>query len=653
MNSVRVIKSIQELEEFVTNFSALEFAADTETTALETHKLELVCISLYCPSLPEPVVIPFNFSASYLLNEREGRKIRKVKMGYRATDRLDWEAAKPLIRKLFQGKRTIWANAKFDRKVAIKYGWDCYDITDDTQIMAYLIDPDQPTGLKDNAVRHLKVKMTSYAETTGMKDGNIIWPQVKWKDYFNYAGRDSWATYYLRDHFLSTFRNDEKLNTCYRRIELPLVKVLAKSEHRGVKIDQPYMRKLGNDVRKEIGLLEERIFEEVGERFNLGSGKQLAVVLFDNLKYPVISKTNSGDRSTDEATLKELSFRGYKVADLIVKHRELNKLLGTYIDNIFEMLDEDGALHGSFNATFTRTGRMSSSNPNLQNQPNNKKFPVRRGYVPRPGYCFLIFDWSNIEIRMMAHISRDPLLISVLRNGQDVHQTTTDNINRLYNIGIDRQDGKTVNFSSLYGVGADKLAGMLNSRLRDAFNAGKITKDVLDRRWVSKEMAQKMIDGYFATYVGFTNWGHAITAKVKETGWIYTIGGRRRRVDELKHRETFYRGKRIVINTDIQGSSADLMKLGAVLLDDYYVETGIDALTLLYVHDEFVIECRKKDAKRAFIETKRILENLYPQCLVPIIAEGVIAMSWDEKKGGAKKQALTPVELLTMNLLKL
>ena len=317
----------------------------------------------------------------------------------------------------------------------------------------------------------------------------------------------------------------------------------------------------------DIAKFKEEIFDKVGVEFNIGSSKQLAEMLFDRLGYPVIKKSDkTGARSCDEDTLKELAFKGHDVADDILDLRKLEKLKGTYIDAIPLMVDSDGRLRGNFNQSGTATGRFSSSQPNLQNQPNNKHYPIKSAFVPRNGYKFIVVDWSTIEIRIMAHESGDKKLIELLNAGRDIHQETTDSINKQFNLTLTRGDGKTINFAVLYLMGAGSLAYTLNKELKKRLKEGTITMDEYKKLVVTKRIVQNIIDGYFNTYTGFRQFIQDETAESKNTGWVWTMGGRRRPVYELRKRETFGIGQRRTVNTIIQGGAGDLMKLGIIKL---------------------------------------------------------------------------------------
>ena len=639
MNSFRLINSLQDFKDFARNWKNKEFSFDTEFTSLSFMKQRLIGMSMYNPDEGDPVFIQFNFEDTYTTKEKDpngGRKKVEVVHKYIKSDAINFEDAKPFLLEIFENAECVCANAKVEWKIFFKYGISNWSIKDDVNLMSYLLDVDTPNGLKDNAKKELQTEMPSYEETIGQKPGNINWNTVDWYEYAKYGARDAWATWKLREIFEPRISEYKALEKCYRGLEIPLTYEVATSEMKGVRIEVDYLKELSKIAEKEIVVAEQKIYDEVGVEFNIGSPDQLANILFDRLGYPHIKVSEkTGKRSVDEATLKELAFKGYDVADDILEYRKLVKLKSTYMDAIPNMVDEDGRLRGNFNQQGTATGRFSSSNPNLQNQPNNKKFPIKRAFIPKDGYEFLVYDWSTIEIRIMAHESGDKKMIEILNAGRDIHQETTDSVNSLCGLHLNRGQGKTINFGVLYLMGAESLAYMLNKQLRQEQRDGKITMDEYNERYVTKNTAQKIIDSFFNTYTGFTRFCKEETEYVRKTGWSWTLGGRRRPVPELRRKGQWGFGQRKAVNTPIQGGSGDLMKLAIIKLARMYRDKGYDANTLLYVHDEFVIEVRKDQAEACSKDVKYVMENIFPSCKVPIVCEGGIFSDWAGLKQGA------------------
>lgn len=648
----RRITNIDELADFSDKFKADEFAFDTETTSIQYMDLELVGLSLFDGSNP-PVFVEFNFSSTYEVKLQDSdNKRRKIKVAkeYSRTDAIPVDEAIPYLKQIFTGKRVIMHNAKFDYKVAYKYGFSDFTIADDTMIMAFLFDVNTPNGLKYCSNRYLGHKMTEIHEALGFKVSNVIWPEVDFEKFAEYGCDDAVQTYNLREYFIDKLEEME-LTALYRRVELKLIPIIAKSEILGVRIHKKQLKKFELRADKELKEREQNIYDLCGVEFNINSGKQLAEVLFDRLGYPVIAKTEKGTRSTDEATLKELSYRNFLVADQLLRYRKLTKLNNTYIKSIPSMVDADGRLRGSFNQIGARTGRFSSSQPNLQNQPNDKSYPIRSAFIPRDGYVFIVADWSTIEIRIMAHESNETALIKALKDGSDVHQETADRISKVTGLPVTRQQGKTLNFAIIYGMGPDSLVQTINAGLKAQYHDGEITSHELRQRVLSSAKAKRIIDGYYAAYPEYAKWKKLKIRQATKRGYARTLGGRRRYIKELQVKHLRGNGERQVINSIIQGGAGDLMKLGAIKIDQMIMDRGYDAAILMYVHDEFVIEVKKSQAKECLVDVEYQMNNIYPECRVPIVCDAGIFSSWNEMKAGSSTKRLTPIELLKLKLI--
>jgi len=622
---------------------------DTETTGLKyeatsiDEEFQMTGISMW-DWHNDPVFIEINFTATVNKKEQDPDNKRKkinVKYNYKHTKGIDWEVAKPYIVKILDGAQVTAHNGKFDYKVAKKYGFNVFNLLHDTMIMAYLIDVNAPKGLKDNSKRYLKETMTELDEIIDVK--NPDWFNVNFDEYGRYACADAFNTGRLEEVFLPILERKQLMNT-YRVIEMPIIIPIAEMEMRGVKINPKILFDLSKQLHADKEELAKEIYAAAGCEFNIGSNKQLAEVLFDRLGYPCISTTDKGARSVDDATLKELSYRGYDVADLISDYNKLEKLLNTYVDKIPLLLDRDNRLHGNFNQTGARTGRFSSSDPNLQNQPKSDK-RVRSAFIADEGRKLLVLDWSTIEIRIMAHESRDAVLTKLLWEGADLHQATADSVSKLVGLSLSRQQGKTLNFAILYGMGGDSLAYTLNAELKKKVRKGEITQEEYKKQAITVEQAEKIIDGYYIAYSGFADWSQREINKVKANDfYVRTLGGRIRQVNELKNRKTYGSGCRIVINTKIQGGAGDLMKLAIQQIDNAFKELGLDAHLLLVVHDEYVIDASDADYKEAYRVVEDIMVNIFPNCRVPIACDGGAYDNWAKiGKDYMKKQPLKKV----------
>jgi DNA polymerase I len=656
MTDYLVINNIEELKDFVDNFNEKEFALDTEFTSLDWYTQKLIGLSIYNSNSDYPATfIQFNFDYTYTEKVKDPNNARKkiaVDRYYSKTDSIDIDESLPLLHELFDGAKCICANGKVEIKVLAKYGLDTFTIVDDVNLMSWLLNCSTQSGLKQNVKRELGIQMDSYEATVGMKVDNINWNLVDFEKYGKCGAMDAWATWELRAVYRQKVDSMKSLQACYERLELPLIPEVAKAEMLGVKIDVNLLKAMSKEAAVDLKKAQEAIFEIAGIEFNVGSPKQLGEVLYDRFGIPCNHQTASGARAVNEAALKEMAYAGYDVADYILEYRKLDKLKGTYIDAIPLMVDADGRLRGNLNATGTRTGRFSSSKPNLQNQPNNDRYPIKKAFIPREGYSFIVVDWSTIEIRIMAHESGDPTMTSILKEGRDVHQETADNVYRQTGVKLTRSQGKTVNFAILYGMGAPSLAYSLNAGLRSMVKKGTMTREEYKHSMITERQAVKIIDGYMGAYKGFTEWGKKEVAHSKKTGWVWTLGGRRRPVPELRNKKTFNAGKRIVVNTLIQGGAGDLMKLGILKLAEMFKEQKFDANTLLYIHDEYVIEVANRHRNDCLKEVIKVMDNIFPQCTVPIICEGDIFDNWAGlKQGGGTEQKSTVHKLKKLKLI--
>lgn len=642
MDSFLRVDTLDKLIDLSNKWKEKEFGMDTEFTNLSYKKQNLIGISMYTDNHTIPsVFIEFNFASTYMVKEKDPNNARKkidVTLNYERTDAIDIEEAKPYLLKIFDGAKCVTANGKVEIKVLNKYGIG-FEIIDDVNLMNWLLDVSTPSDLKSAGKRELGIDMPSYEDTVGMKVTNIDWNKVDFYEYAKYGARDAWVTWNLRPIFRQRIEADEPLLQCYLNLELPLIKSVAKTEMAGVEIDCKILNDMSKRISVDIETEKDKVFDMCGVEFNIDSNKQLAEVLFDRLGYPIISETKAGGRAVGEPVLQELAYQGYPVAEALLDYRQLQKLKNTYIDKLPLMVDTDNRLRGGFNQAGTETGRFSSSNPNLQNIPNSSKYPVKQAFIAKKGYSLLVLDWSTIEIRVMAHESKDPVMMDILRNFRDVHQETADNINKQTGLSLKRSDGKTVNFAILYGMAFKSLAYRLNKELKKLVVKGTMTQEEYEEKEVSEATAKQIIDGYYASYSGFTEWGKEEVENTKHTGWVYTFGGRRRRVPELAHRKTYGSGVRKTVNTIIQGGAGDIMKLAIMRLDDLYRDKKLDAQTLLYVHDEFVIEVHDSQREECLKLVMDLMQNIFPKCLVPILCEGNIFDNWDGLKSKSKPKS--------------
>jgi DNA polymerase-1 len=400
------------------------------------------------------------------------------------------------------------------------------------------------------------------------------------------------------------------------RLELPLAYVLGQMELDGVKVDRAEMQRIGVELAAELTALEARVHAAAGRPFNIGSPKQLGTVLFDELKLPVIKKTKTG-WSTDQEVLERLAAK-HDIARLVVEHRRIAKLINTYTDVLVAALRPDtGRVHANFQQTTSATGRLISTDPDLQRTPvrtpEGKR--IRRAFVADPGNVIVSADWSQIELRVLAHVSADPLLVDSFRRGVDVHRRTASEIFHKPMDAVtadERGIGKTINFATIYGQGATALAQNLG---------------------IARGEAQAYIDGYFASYAGVRAWLDRTIADAHATGRVTTLFGRHRIIPELSSRNPIDRmtGERIAANTPIQGSAADLCKQAMVDIARRLAADGLRARMVMQIHDELVFEAPAGEADRLAALVKDAMENVRPLA-VPLVADVGVGASWAEAK---------------------
>jgi DNA polymerase-1 len=407
------------------------------------------------------------------------------------------------------------------------------------------------------------------------------------------------------------------LTRLFHDMEVPLVDVLAEMEWNGIAIDIPWFRSLKERFRRERERVEQEIYAEAGEEFNINSNPQLRVILFDKLQLPARKRTATGP-STDASVLTELADEGFAIPQLLMEYRELFKLEGTYIDTLPTMLHpDDQRLHTSFNQTVASTGRLSSSDPNLQNIPIRRELgrDIRRGFIPRKGWQLLAADYSQIELRLLAHLSRDPAFVEAFNAGGDIHRQTASII---FGVPLDvvssemRGRAKTINFATIYGQGAHALSRQLK---------------------ISNAEAKEFILTYFERFRGVKEFLESRVEFAREHGYAETIFHRRRYIPELRERNFNMRafGERTAANSPIQGSAADLIKLAMIRIHHALHERRLNAKMLLQVHDELVFEVPTPELDEVTALVKSEMEHA-ATLSVPLVVETGVGANWLETK---------------------
>ncbi|HEV3120811.1 MAG TPA: DNA polymerase I [Isosphaeraceae bacterium] len=534
------------------------FCVDTETTSIDPLSAELVALA-FCWSQGVAYYLPFRGPEGSRLLDREStlRALAPV-------------LSKPEVEKVGQ-------NIKYDLLALRTAGVELAGPLTDTMVLSYLLESgDRNHGLDDLSKRYLDHTMIPYEALTGKGKDQVLIDQVDVAKAAEYSGEDADATWRLETILAARIRA-EGLWDLYAELERPLISVLARMEQVGVKIDVARLKKLSGEFGTRLERIQEQIFKEAGRQFNINSPPQLRQILFDELKLPSLQKTPGGEPSTAVEVLEELAQK-HPLPRLMIEHRQLTKLKGTYLDALAPLVHPaDGRVHASFNQVVAATGRLSSSDPNLQNIPVRTEDgrQSRQAFVPGfPGWSLLTADYSQVELRVLAHLSEDRALKDAFARDLDIHSAVAAQIFGVPVAKVDdnqRRVAKTVNFGVIYGLSAFGLAGRLG---------------------ISQADAAAFIDAYFRDYAGVDSFITRTLEEALAKGRVQTILGRRRPITGIKSTTGRVRnlGERTAINTVIQGSAADLIKRAMLLVDDRIRREKLKARMLLQIHDELVFE---------------------------------------------------------------
>lgn len=593
--------------------SSTLLAVDTETDNIEAMRANLVGISL---AWDHPKINAVYIPVRHV--DDKGQAIQQVTVEDVKT--ILWPA---LVQEGLPEKRKIVGqNAKYDMQVFLRAGLPSLPMTGDTMLASYLLDSgdmdDEGVGVSHSldalAQRHLnKHTMISFEELCGKGKTQIGFAQVPIDLATQYAAEDADATLRIT-RILDRRLQSEKLVDLYQNIEVPLVEVLSDMERAGVKIDADKLAVMSRTFDSELQKLQQRAEELAGHPFNLQSPKQVAAVLFDELGLPV-KKRNASGPSTDAAVLESLAEQ-HELPNILLEYRTITKLKGTYVDVLPLLVwPTTGRVHTHFQQAVTATGRLSSSDPNLQNIPIRGELgkSIRRAFVAETGFRLISLDYSQIELRLLAHASKDPVLVDTFQKNEDVHRRTASEIFSVKPEDVttdQRAAAKTINFGLLYGMGAQKLARTLGIKQTEAKN---------------------YLDIYFQRYAGIRAWTQGVVDEALKTKEVRTLWGRRRPLVDIDSLNPGLRtrAERLAVNTPIQGTAADLMKKAMIdahrLLRDKYPK----ARMLLQVHDEILIEAPNEQTQEILVAVKAIMENA-AKLSVPLIVEGGIADNWAE-----------------------
>ena len=509
-------------------------------------------------------------------------------------------------------------NAKYDLLVLRRVGVPVHGLDFDSMLASYILDPGRRSHAMDAlAIEFLQMPMTSLEELIGKGKQQVPFDEVPTRAACDYACAEVDVALRLRES-LEQKLTEVHATDLLRDIELPLVSVLAEMEWHGIAIDVPWFHSLKARFAREREMVEKRIYEVAGEEFNINSNKRLGTILFEKLGLPSRKKTTTGP-STDASVLQELADEGHALPALLMEYRELSKLENTYLDTLPTLVNPvTHRLHTSFNQTVASTGRLASSDPNLQNIPIRRQLgkEIRKGFIPERGWTMLAADYSQIELRLLAHMSHDKLFVDAFTAGGDIHRQTASII---FGVPLDlvssemRARAKTINFATIYGQGAHALSRQLK---------------------IEHAEAKAFIDTYFERFAGVRRFLDSTVEQARERGYVETIFKRRRYIPELKDRNFNIRafGERTAQNSPIQGSAADLIKVAMIHIDHALTARKLRSRMLLQVHDELVFECPAEE-----VETLRDLVahemTSAAKLDVPLAVDVGTGSNWLETKG--------------------
>ncbi|TWH76279.1 DNA polymerase I [Azomonas agilis] len=576
------------------------FAFDTETTGLDAQQAELVGVS-FAVQAGEAAYVP--------LSHRY--------MG--APDQLDLEhvlaALKPLLEDPKQAK--IVQHGKYDMNVLWRYGIQMQGIQFDTMLESYVLNATATQHNMDSmALKFLGHTTIAFEDIAGKGSKQLTFDQIALEQAGPYAAEDADITLQLHQHLWPQLEATPALTKLFTELEMPLVPVLARMERTGAYIDTALLKQHSHELGLKLLELEAQAHELAGEPFNLASPKQLGTILYEKLGYPVLAKTPKGQPSTAENVLSDLADQGCELPRVLMQYRELSKLKNTYTDRLPEQINpKTGRVHTRYHQAVTATGRLSSSDPNLQNIPirTAEGRRIRQAFIAPQGYRIVSADYSQIELRIMAHLAEDEGLLRAFRDGLDVHRATAAEV---FGVALEevsseqRRRAKAINFGLIYGMSAFGLAKQID---------------------VSRTEAQDYIDRYFARYPGVLRYMEQTRLQAAEQGYVETLFGRRLYLPEIQARNPNQRkaAERTAINAPMQGTAADIIKRAMLAVDQWLHSSGLDARLILQVHDELVLEVREDLAEQVQQELAERMAHA-AELRVPLVVETGCGLNWDQ-----------------------
>jgi DNA polymerase-1 len=583
-------------------------AFDTETTSLDAQQAQIVGVS-FAVTAGEAAYVPLTHSYMGVPAQLDRDKVLT--------------ALKPLLEDPHKAK--LGQHAKYDINVLANCsiggdpanGIQLQGVAFDSMLESYVLNA---TATRHNmdalALKYLDHTTIAFEDIAGKGAKQLTFDQISLEQAGPYAAEDADITLRLHQTLWPQLQAIPGLAKVLSEIEMPLVPVLARIERQGALVDARLLGEHSVELGERLVELEREAFAIAGEEFNLGSPKQLGVILYEKLGLPVLSKTAKGQASTAEAVLAELAEQDFELPKVLMQYRSLSKLKSTYTDRLPEQINpRTGRIHTSYHQAVTATGRLSSSDPNLQNIPirTAEGRRIRQAFIAPPGYKLLAADYSQIELRIMAHLAQDAGLLHAFRHNLDVHKATAAEVFgvELEQVTTDqRRSAKAINFGLIYGMSAFGLAKQIGC---------------------DRKQAQAYIDRYFARYPGVLAYMERTREQASQQGYIETLFGRRLYLPEIHSKNQGLRkaAERTAINAPMQGTAADIIKRAMVRVDDWLTASGVDARVILQVHDELVLEVAQAQLAEVRATVCRLMSEA-AELSVPLLVEAGVGDNWDE-----------------------
>ncbi|MEP6604708.1 MAG: DNA polymerase I [Nitrosospira sp.] len=595
----RTIFTESQLDEWITLINAAPLVSvDTETTGLDPMQAQLVGIAFsiephkgaYLPLTHRYAGAPLQLSVDFVID--------KLKLWLE-------DATRP----------KVGQNLKYDKHIFANHGVALNGIAHDTLLQSYVFESHRPHDMDNLALRHLGAKTISYDELTGKGAGRICFDQVDIERATQYAAEDADITLQLHQHLYPDIAWHVKLDYIYRTLEMPVLNILFEMERNGVLIDLKLLEIQSRELGEKMLVLESRAHAIAGQPFNLNSPKQIQEILFHQLKLPVIKKTPGGTPSTDEDVLQQLA-ANYPLARILLDHRGLAKLKSTYTDKLPRMVDAaTGRVHTNYAQAVAVTGRLASNEPNLQNIPVRtlEGRRIREAFIASPRHSIISADYSQIELRIMAHISQDAGLLTAFAAGEDIHRATAAEV---FGVELDavnneqRRYAKIINFGLIYGMSEFGLASQLS---------------------IERSAARMYMERYFARYPGVANYMQRTRETARKTGYVETVFGRRLWLPEINSPNGNRRqgAERAAINAPMQGTAADIIKLAMIAVHDWLTKENLRSKLIMQVHDELVLEVPAEEIESLKDGLPRLMGGV-AQLDVPLLVEMGVGPNWEQ-----------------------